>query len=198
MTEAPDRRHGLEPLLSNLKKNRKARIQVRIRHDLGHVNLRGNPGDDAFMGGAEAVLGQSLPVEPNTFTEDEQRICWLGPDEWLVLAPAAEINTLCAELEASLEGTHAAVNGQSGGQIAIELSGSDVRDVFARGCTLDFHRKVFRTGMCAQSGLARTNVLIGCLDDDRFDVVVRRSFSDYLIRWLLHAGGEFGMEVSTR
>lgn len=196
MTDALHRRHGLEPLLSERKKNRKARIRVRIRHDLGHINLRGSPGNKQFMGGAEAVLGQSLPLEPNSFTEDEQRIYWLGPDEWLVLAPAAETDPLCAELEASLDGAHAAINIQSGGQVAIQLTGNDVRRVFAKGCTLDFHPKVFRAGMCAQSGLAKANVIVGCLDEDRFEVVVRRSFSDYLLRWLLHAGSEFGMETS--
>ena len=198
MTEALRRRHGLEPLLADRKKNRKARIHFRIRDDLGHVNLRGNPGDDQFMAGVQGVLGQLLPVEPNTFTEDEQRIYWLGPDEWLVLAPAAETDSLCTDLDASVEGVPAAVNRQSGGQIAIELSGSDVRAVFAKGCTLDFHPKVFRPGMCAQSGLAKATVLIGCLDDDRFEVVVRRSFADYLLRWLLHAGREFGMESGAR
>ena len=198
MTESPQRRHGLEPLLSGRKKKSKGRIRLRIRDDLGHVNLRGSSDDDGFMAGAEAVLGQQLPVEPNTFTEDEQRIYWLGPDEWLVLAPAAETDSLCAELEASLANVNAAVNRQSGGQIALELTGSDVRRVFAKGCTLDFHPKVFGAGRCAQSGLAKANVIIGCLDEDRFEVVVRRSFAEYLVRWLLHAGSEFGVKVDSK
>jgi sarcosine oxidase subunit gamma len=58
----------------------------------------------------------------------------------------------------------------------------------AKGCTLDFHPRVFRPGTCAQSGLAKANVLIRLGDDpDSFDVVVRRSFADYLLRWLRHA-----------
>ena len=198
MTDSAQARHGLEPFLADRKKHRKGRIHVRIRHDLGHINLRGNTGDDGFMAGAAAVLGQSLPTEPNTFAADEQRIYWLGPDEWLVLAPTAETDPLCAELEASLADVHAAVNNQSGGQIALELTGNDVRSVFARGCTLDFHPKVFGVGKCAQSGLAKANVIIGCLDEDRFEVVVRRSFADYLLRWLLHAGSEFGVEIGSQ
>jgi sarcosine oxidase subunit gamma len=196
MTDSPQRRHGLESQLVAMKEDRKAAVDIRLRHDLGHLNLRGNPGDDEFMADAEAVLGQLLPTEANTFTEDEQRVYWLGPDEWLVLAQAAETGALREELEQSLESVHAAVNDQSGGQIAIRISGGDVRELLAKGCTLDFHPGAFRPGMCAQSGLAKASVLIGCLDDDRFEIVVRRSFSDYLLRWMNHAADEYGVNTS--
>lgn len=196
MTEPAQRRHGLEPLLIGRKEDRKAGIDMRIRHDLGHIDLRGNPDDLQFMSAVEAVLGQSLPTKPNTFVDGECRIYWLGPDEWLILAPALGTSALGDELEQSLEEVHTAINLLDGGQLAIELSGPDCRDVFARGCTLDFHPAVFQPGNCAQSGLAKANVLIGCIQSDRFEVVVRRSFAEYLLQWLAHAAGEYGVNIS--
>jgi sarcosine oxidase subunit gamma len=196
MTDPSQRRHGLEPLLFGTKEDRRAGIELRIRHDLGHVNLRGNPDDLRLMSAVEAVLGQPLPTKPNTFIDGERRIYWLGPDEWLVLAPATKTNAFCGALEQALEGMHAAINLQDGGQLAIELSGPGCRDVFARGCTLDFHPAVFQPGTCAQSGLAKASVLIGCLDTEVFEIVVRRSFSEYLLRWLAHSAGEYGVNIS--
>ena len=85
-----------------------------------------------------------------------------------------------------------AINDVSGGQLALQISGGAARDVFAKGCTLDFHPRVFMSGMCAQSGLGKASVLFTLPNsDDEFYVVVRRSFADYLLRWLHDAATGF-------
>jgi len=196
MTDQQERRHGLEPLTRQAGKSRKATIELCVRGDLGHLNLRGLPDED-FVRTCEAVLGQPLPLEPNTFTGEAQRVYWLGPDEWLVVGDAGRMDELAGELEAALEDRHAAINKLSGGQISLHIAGEATRNLFARGCPLDFHPRVFRPGQCAQSGLAKANVLFGCLDENgRFELVVRRSFADYLLRWLCHAGDNHGVRVS--
>ena len=97
-------------------------------------------------------------------------------------------------LEEASQDRHVAVNDLSGGQIALELKGPNCRDLLAKGCTLDLHPSVFSVGDCAQSGLAKASVLIALTDETpTFLVVVRRSFSDYLCRWLAHAGSDEGI-----
>jgi sarcosine oxidase subunit gamma len=170
-------------------------IQLLFEHDAGHINLRGNPGADGFVTAAESAIGQALPVAANTISDDEHRIFWLGPDEWLVKTAKDNTMTLLQRLQDSLADQHAAVNDLSGGNVALGLSGPGVRSLLAKGCTLDFHPDVFTAGSCAQSGLAKATVLIGYVGEpDSFDVVVRRSFSDYLSRWLQRAGSEYGIE----
>jgi sarcosine oxidase subunit gamma len=53
-------------------------------------------------------------------------------------------------------------------------------------------------GACAQSGLAKASMLIGRIDDAEpvFEIIVRRSFADYVLRWLNHAAADFGVEFS--
>ena len=196
MSESPVRRHGLEPLLAESRHSRVAEpaVTVTVRGDLGHVNLRGHASDAGFLQAAERELGQPVPVEPNTVTAAEHRVCWLGPDEWLVVSPGARVAALVQRLEQALSSTHAAVNDISGGQVALLLQGAGCRELLARGCTLDLHPREFKVGSCAQSGLAKANVLIALVDDaPTFMVVVRRSFSDYLYRWLAHAGRDQGI-----
>ena len=172
------------------------RIKASKVTDAGYLNLRGSPADKAFRKAAESTLGMALPVEPNTFSDGDRRIYWLGPDEWLVVLPESAA-TLANDLSAALSGMHAAVNDVSGGYIAIQLAGSQSRDLFAKGCTLDFHPDVFGIGMCAQSGLGKAAVLFGMLDDEpTFEVIVRRSFAEYLVKWLSHAGREYGIEFA--
>ena len=80
---------------------------------------------------------------------------WLGPDEWLIVVPTDAKTSLVASLAAALSDCHAAVNDVSGGNVAIRLAGNNVRQLFAKGCTLDFHRKKFGAGRSAQSGLGK-------------------------------------------
>ena len=172
-------------------------IRAEMLTDVGHINLRGNPQDSAFTKAAEKALGQSLPVEPNTISLGGNRIFWLGPDEWLVVASGASTATLLSGLSKALAKHHAAVNDVSGGNIAIRLSGADTRNLFAKGCTLDFHPAVFGAETCAQSALGKAPVLFGMLDDaPTYELIVRRSFAEYLVKWLTHAGREYRIEFA--
>jgi sarcosine oxidase subunit gamma len=196
MSESLIRHHGLASLLAELAgpTSTDPGTTVAVRGDLGHINLRGRASDAGFVRAVEQALGQPLPVEPNTTSAGRHRVCWLGPDEWLVVTPVATAAELARHLEEALSNSHASVNDISGGQVALMLHGSKCRELLARGCTLDLHPREFRVGDCAQSGLARAGILVALVDDaPTFMLVVRRSFSDYLCRWLAHAGGDSGI-----
>ena len=196
MSEPFIRRHGLELLLAELGASLPAEpgASVTVRGDLGYVNVRGRAADASFVQSIEKALGQPLPLEPNTSSLGQHRVFWLGPDEWAVVTPATAAARLAEQLQKASSDRHAAVNDLSGGQVALMLKGSGCRELLAKGCTLDLHPSVFSVGDCAQSGLAKANVLIALLDETpTFLIVVRRSFSDYLCRWLAHAGSDEGI-----
>ena len=197
MSELELRRHGLEPFLASLPHNAKADagVTIQIQPGLGHINLRGEPEAAGFAGSATHALGQALPLIPNTMTLGKHRIYWLGPTEWLILTSVAGTPELVARLRKALQRQHACVTELSGGQLAMRISGPRVRGVLAKGCTLDFHPLEFEVGACAQSGLAKANILIGLIDEKPvFEIVVRRSFAEYLVLWLEHAAAEYKVE----
>lgn len=168
---------------------------VEIVAGIGHINLRGDPERGAFREIAERVLGQPLPVTPNTVSEGSHRLCWLGPDEWSVVTAAGDVGELLEQLQTALDGEHAAVNDLSGGYAVVRVGGANSRQLLARGCTLDFHPAAFPPGSCAQSGLAKASVLFIHTDgSNAFDIVVRRSFLDYLTGWLRRAGDGLDVE----
>ena len=158
-----------------------------------------NGTDEAFQAGVERVIGARAPIEPNTVSRvGEAAIAWLGPDEWLVISPPDIKDGLSAKLEEALAGLHASVNDISSGQTIIRLHGARARDLLSKGCPLDLHPRVFGVGQCAQSHIAKSNALIIQVDDTpTYDVIVRRSFADYLARWFSHAGREYDIAVVT-
>ena len=156
---------------------------------LGHINLRGDAGDVAFATAAEQVLGVALPTEPNTTVEADAAVLhWLGPDEWLVLTPPEREQAIYTGLIALQAEHHMATTVISGGQTVVRLAGNRAREVLAKGSTLDFHPRVFKPGICAQSTLGKAPITIRQVDEvPTYDIVVRRSFADYLWLWLLSA-----------
>ncbi len=191
------RRHGLEPFLDEAPAAPDAGLSVRIRFEVGHLNLRGRGDAGDFAASVESALGQPLPLDPNTMSRDRHEVCWLGPDEWLIITALDALPDCTARLRDKLGNHVSSLVDVTGGQILLELSGPDVRQVLAKGCTLDLHSAAFGVGDCAQCGLADANVLLALVDPAPiFHVIVRRSFSDYLLRWLTHAAGEKGAKFS--
>ena len=201
MAEVDSVRHGLEAHIERLAApgGSEGGLQVTVMTSTGHVNLRGRPHDARFVEAVESVLGQPLPLEPNTVSEGRRRLFWLGPDEWLLSAGRDELPDLLARLEEAVQGLHAAVNDLSDGQILLRLSGQAAGDVLAAGCTLDLHPDAFPPGRCAQTGLGKAAVLVCPLNSPgSFDLIVRRSFADYLLHWLDRVGGSRGVSPEVR
>ena len=187
-----------EFLASRRSRGRSAgpRVTMTERAFLGHVNLRGDPSDTAFLDAAGAILGTSLPTTPNTVTDGAGvTVCWLGPDEWLLLTPPGRESSLIDGF-AALDNAFAAVTDLSSGQTVISIRGPKARDVLAKGCSLDLHPRVFGPGACAQTLAAGVAVIIRLVNEaPAFDIIVRRSFAEYLALWLEDASEEYGLEV---
>ena len=174
-------------------------VEMSERALWGHVNLRGDSTDEAFQAGVEQAIGARAPIVPNTVSRvGESAMVWLGPDEWLVISPPDIKDGIPAKLEEALAGLHVSVNDISSGQTIIRLRGARARDLLNKGCPLDLHPRAFGAGQCAQSHIAKSNALIIQVDDTpTYDVIVRRSFADYLARWFKHAGMEYDIAVVT-
>ncbi len=176
--------------------NGAAGVTLREHALLGHLNLRGDVDSAEFVAAVGGVIGVEPPKTPNTLSAaPDVMVLWLGPDEWLIVTSPAVAGDVAARLESALRGLSSAFNDISGGQTLISVSGVRSPEVIAKGCTLDIHPSVFSAGQCAQTHLAKAAVVLRPQEGSvpGFDIVVRRSFADYLWRWLLDAAGEYGI-----
>ncbi len=175
-----------------------AGLHLEERAFLGHVNLRGDLGDARFGAGVRATLGFDVPAATNTFVmQDGMAAVWAGPDEWLILTPPGGETKLIEGLRGAIDGLHAAVTDVTGGQTVFRLSGSRVREVLAKGCTLDLHPRAFGTGRCAQTSIAHSAATLLQVDESPcYDVIVRRSFARYLALWIEDAASDYGLSVT--
>jgi sarcosine oxidase, subunit gamma len=151
-----------------------------------HVNLRGNASDDGFLAAVRGVLRFELPRVPNTTTSDGSNVAyWLGPDEWLLATNFS--TTLAWALKEALAGTFAAVTEVGGGNEVLVLEGAAGREALAAECPLDLDPRAFGPGQCAQTRFAHAAVLLRPLANGDIELVVRRSFAEYVRQHLSSA-----------
>jgi sarcosine oxidase subunit gamma len=129
----------------------------------------------------------SLPTEPNTVAGDATRAAlWLGPDEWLVVGPLGSE----PDIEREFAAAGATTVDVSANRTTLELRGSGARELLEFGCPIDLDPRIFGPGRCAQTLLARANVLIWFVSDDPepvYRVFVRPSFAPYVAAWVADA-----------
>lgn len=160
---------------------------------LGFLNLRGRPGHTGFVAGVLKVLGAEAPTEPNTVIDaGDRRVYWLGPDEWLIVTPAGQQQKIAGQLRAALDGVFSSVVDNSSGLTMIRITGENAAALLATDCPLDLHPREFEPGQCAQTRIAKAGMTIAPIaDGSGFEVIIRRSFADYLLRWLQEAAVAF-------
>ncbi|MBF9000966.1 sarcosine oxidase subunit gamma [Vibrio nitrifigilis] len=162
---------------------------------MGHLIIRGNADNEAFVEGVTNVLGLALPTKPlTTAANDVTSILWLSPDEWLVLSSADMLYDIEVALREKLTGHFSIVN-QSGGQTVIELTGLNVIEVLKKSTSLDVHANSFPVGKVAGSLLAKSSATFYHCGENQWRLIVRRSFADYIWRWLIDASKEFGLTI---
>ena len=155
------------------------------------VNLRADPKDDGLTQRLAEALGFALPVVPNTVaSRGDGRALWLGPDEWLVAGPDGQQQALEQTLRNGLDGAFGSIVDVSANRTLLEIRGSKAHEALAHGVPIDLDARSFGPGSCAQTLLAKVQVIIERRDEIAFYVYARTSFATYVADWLLDAAAE--------
>lgn len=177
---------------------RDADIAIGERPHRCQIDLRGHSGDPAFVQAVAGVIGLNPPIEANTVVgTSELAVLWLGPNEWLIVAPPGAESIISNKLRAGLAGLHAAVIDVSEARTTIVVAGPHARDLLTKATSLDLHPRVFGAGRCAQTGMAGTNVILWKIDETpTFDIFVHNSYVEHLWTWLEDASPEFRVAIA--
>ena len=163
---------------------------VREIHRPVQLNLRGEPIKD-FAAKVSSVLGCPVPLAPGTYSQTgDCKIFWLGPDEWFICAES-DVGSLALALRSTLSG-HVALTDVSGGYTSISLSGSAAVMLLKQATVYDFERWPTAdqvSGRVAQTTFAKTGVMLNNCADGSFELTVRRSYADYVARWITKSLG---------
>lgn len=126
---------------------------------------------------------------------DGVSVLWLGPAEFLVVAPEKADDSLDGDLIGSLTAALGGAPGQvvdlSANRTTFKLSGPQARAVLEKGCSLDLHPRSFTPGTALNTEVGNIPVILEKTGEESFRLFPRASFADFLGRWLLDAMREY-------
>jgi len=147
--------------------------------------LRGGP---EVRAAAAQALDVGVPETPcRALSRGERAALWLGPDEWLLLAPAAQAAALTATLGAALRSLPHSLVDVSHRQGALSIRGAHAATLLAAGCPLDLDAAAFPIGMCTRTVLGKAEVVLWRTANEAFRLEVWRSFMEYVSQYLAEA-----------
>jgi sarcosine oxidase, subunit gamma len=167
-------------------------LSVREVPFVTQINFRADPKDANVIQRLAEALGFALPVLPNTVAaEGDRRALWLGPDEWLLVGPDGQREALEQALRNGLNGAFGSIVDVSANRTVLEIGGSRARELLAGGIPIDLDVRSFGPGSCAQTLMAKAQVIIERISEDPvFHLYLRSSFAPYVAEWILDAAAE--------
>lgn len=142
-------------------------------------------GSSDVRAAAESALGFAIPATAcRAIVAGERAALWLGPDEWLLIAPEAPPCGFAPTLREALEKLPHSLVDVSHRQCALAVSGPQAATLLAAGCPLDLEASAFPVGMCTRTMLAKAEVVLWRTDPQVFRVEVWRSLVAYISQFL--------------
>jgi len=147
---------------------------------MGLLTLRVRPGHPNTDSASQDVLGRALPSKLRY---------WMSPDEWLLCVPYERTHAMEKAWQRALGGQFSIVN-VTAGYIRYELRGTAANYVLAKGTGYDVHPENFPVGKVVNTTFAKTTATLVHAKPALYHMIVRRSYADYVWRWLQDSGTE--------
>ena len=186
-------RPTMEPLLpANIPSAPFARacssVQLAALAPITRLSIRAGAAASTAIGLALGVLLPTVPCR-SVITRDRAAL-WLGPDEWLIVAPE-NASDLAALALKSVHGQPASIVDVSHRSQTLEIAGPRAAWCLNAFCALDLDPRAFPVGMCTRTLLGAAEIVLWRIAAEVFHVDVARSFVPYAWACLEQARLEF-------
>ena len=150
---------------------------------------------DTLAAAVNEQYGIVLPDGPRRVANETIAFAGVGPGQWLASAGTAALADFVARLRSDLS-AYAAIIDQSDSRLILHLSGPRVREVLAKGVSVDLHPRVFKVDDVATTLVAHIGVQLDMIDDaPTYQITAPRSMAGSFWSWLTASAAEFGYDV---
>ena len=174
------------------------RGQVAVRENglRGMITLRGDLASPSLRSAATGVTGLDFPGERGANCVGEKGLCWMSPDEILILLPYGEVAEALGAMTATLKGEHHLAVDVSDARASFTLEGEGraIRNVLAKLTPADLRPASLPTCEMRRTRLAQVAAAIWFHEENRAEVICFRSVAEYVWGLLVNAA-EPGSEV---
>ena len=166
-------------------------VTVRDAGLCGMISLRGDLRNAKLRKACTALTGVAFPAPLKAAAEGRQGLCWMSPDEVLILVAYSDVTAALATLHKALAGTHFQAKNVSDARTVMFVEGAGGRDVMAKLAPIDLHPQSFAVGDFRRTRLGQVAAAFWMRDETTFQVICFRSVGDYAFS-LLSTSAEGG------
>lgn len=184
---------------SRVGANNAAQVRLTEQSVTGLLMLRASSDEQiaALDVALQTHCGVALAQRLSSNTSGEYCVRWMGPDAWLLSCPLSSAFGVEQQLRSAVKG-HIAIVQLSGGYTIFELSGAKALQVLQKSSGYDTHPDNFPVGKVVNTTFAKAQITLRAVhtgDEASYELIVRRSFSDYIWLWLQRASYEYGLDA---
>ena len=149
-----DKEH-LSPLVDKVAIN-SDNISLQQNEFIGKINLRVKENDLKAREVIENYFDYNLPKSSGEVSgNDEGRVLWLGPNEYLILCSDQNKSNIINNLSENLKTSFYALTDVSDYYLTMRLSGPKSIEVLSKACPLNFEKNLLKKNSCAQSYISK-------------------------------------------
>jgi sarcosine oxidase, subunit gamma len=142
---------------------------------------------DAIVAAGKA-FGIELPDVCRAASSQGRAALWLGPDEWLLLAPPNDGDAITRQFAAEVTTPHALID-VSHRSAGIVVDGPRAAELINCGCALDLRANAFPVGMCTRTLFEKVAIILWRVNSHTYHVEIERSFAPYVWTMLIEMRG---------
>jgi len=160
----------------------------------GMITLRGALADPKVRKVVKEVAATDVPDPRRANVTDQGGVCWMSPDELLVLCAYDTVGSNVEKMRAALGNTHSLCVDVSDARAVFDVSGPHAREVLAKLTPVDLAPDQFTTGMFRRTRMAQVPAAFWLHEADRFRIICFRSQAQYVFD-LLTVASQRGSSV---
>ena len=143
--------------LSNNKVENHFGVEIQELSFINKINVRIDTNDNKNIIKCGKLINAILPVQPNTYvTNDNVKVIWLGPNEWLI----TNNQNLYQNLKNEIGDIQASVTDVSENRTVIRISGDQIFKLLSKFLVLDLEKNLPDESSCAQTLFVKVPVLL--------------------------------------
>ncbi len=149
--------------------------------------------DMAHRDEAAAAFGLQIPIRPGGIcVNGKKSALWLGPDEWMLLAPEASLEEVVSNFSTLGETAPHSLVDVSDRTLAIALSGPQATRALNAGCPLDLEN--MPVPHCTRTVLDKAQTILVKQEKQKYRLEIVRSFAPYVWTFLNKVGNELPVD----
>ena len=167
--------------LSNNKVENHFGVEIQELPFINKINVRIDINDNQNIIKCGKLINAILPVQPNTYvTNDNVKVIWLGPNEWLI----TNNQNLYKNLKNEIGDIQASVTDVSENRTVIRISGDQIFKLLSKFLVLDLEKNLPDESSCAQTLFVKVPVLLVRNNNEKqipeIDIFTNRSHAQYI------------------